>query len=216
MMTNKASMIPRTAHLNPQAFLDRATKETEDIIDAGLRKKAIDERMAKYYQGAINEPIMQRDVHPYRIRGLAPGEIEIIPFIFMIGDPISSVGRDAAIKSVDGKSSSDLLLEKISGLGGKVYFKVNGRIFFGFPELDLDVSLMNAIHVSNFARQIDDDPDYMMMFTVGAYWFEDIANNPEKEVAEERIRSFVSHTKMILLSEYVVRFPELHPLLEED
>lgn len=215
-MTNKASMIPRTAHLNPQAFLDRAAKETEGIIDEGLRKKAIDKLMTQYYREAVDDPIMQRNLHPYRILRLTPGEIEVIPFIFFVGDPISSVGQDATIKSVNEKSNSDLLLEKISGLGGKVYFKIRGRIFFGFPELDLDVSLMNAIHVSNFARQIDDDFDYMMMFAVGAYWFEDIVNDPAKEVEKKRLRIFVSNTKMMLLSDYLERFPKLRLLLEED
>lgn len=201
-------MIISTAHLNQSRFKVLAEHEARNISDEVERKKEIIRLRDKYFQEAMTNPIMQRDYYPFRIRRLNPGEIDVIPFIFIISD------------------WSDLSREKwhtffenyLDEHRGKVYFKSDENVYFGFPNISYEDSLhIMAVLGSKIYNQ-DGKVGILYIVTIAVYLFEDIVRRPEGHWPEDQKTCFVRHTGQMHFGEYLSeKYPNLHKIfMSED
>lgn len=194
----------RTAHLNQERFRTQAEEETSHILDAHERQREISRLCDKYLLSAMDDPIMRADAHPYRIRKLMPGEIEVIPFIFIAAD-IGNITCTNPESPSYNTPWQDFFSSYLTTKGGQTYLKRHGDIYFGFPECSLDDSLRwaAAIHKSLIQH------DIMRMMTLSTYWFEDIVQNPAHPWPDDRLGSFTTQTRTIAFEDYIKRFPHL-------
>lgn len=204
----------RTTHLNQERFKEQAEKETRHILDQAKRESEVSRLRDMYLLKAMDDPIMRADAHPYRIRKLMPGEIEVIPFIFIIGN-MGETPCSAADSEFYGEPWQNLFATQLRILDGKVYFTRHGDIYFGFPTNPLEDSLRRAAIVYTNSRKWNSEPDIMRMMTLAEYRFDDIVQEPSHPWPDDRLDSFTSSTRLIAFEDYMRRFPDLMPCSKE-
>lgn len=201
-------MIIRTSHLNQQRFKELAELEVRDIQDESEKENEIRRLMDQYFQDALINPIMQADYHAYRVGRLNPGEIDVLPFIFFtsdLGDHLCQIND----LNVSMRSWRALFGEYLIGNGGKVYFSRNDSIYFGFPKVSIEESLLSVAVLGNHMNKWNEKCSSIYLFTKAAYWFEDIVNNPGNEWPDNDVSIFTTHTRYMDLEEYLEKFPRL-------